>query len=286
MSQHAVHTILATERPTARARRRQGLLRPSALSSRAARLRLQPKEPRAAILTYTRTLARFMAGLEEAWLFEIERFLSRQDVIDPAALPARTLRELLNRMSLQAIQLLTPEELEALLLSLGHRVDVLSTVEIGRILGAPRLVRTLGSTIGQQVAWRRANVTLIESIHRDLLPQVETILQEGQGLRVEVIRNQILRRFDVTRSRADLIARDQVLKLYGQANRTKQINVGVTEYIWSTSKDERVRETHVDLEGTRHSWTNPPIVSKDGRREHPGGDYQCRCVAIPVLPGE
>jgi SPP1 gp7 family putative phage head morphogenesis protein len=52
----------------------------------------------------------------------------------------------------------------------------------------------------------------------------------------------------------------------------------VEEYVWSTSRDERVRPSHSAKDGKRFKWNDPP--SDTG---HPGNEIQCRCVAIPVL---
>jgi SPP1 gp7 family putative phage head morphogenesis protein len=64
----------------------------------------------------------------------------------------------------------------------------------------------------------------------------------------------------------------------------RQTQAGISEYEWSTSGDERVRSSHDELDGTRQSWDDPPVTNDDGDTNHPGEDYQCRCVAIPVLP--
>jgi SPP1 gp7 family putative phage head morphogenesis protein len=114
-------------------------------------------------------------------------------------------------------------------------------------------------------------------------------------VRVEEIRNRIQARMNVVRSRAELIARDQTLKLYGQIQEERQTQAGIEEYVWSTSLDERVRGNpsgiypkshgnHWKLEGKTFRWDDPPVVDPTtGRKEHPGGDFQCRCAAIPVL---
>jgi SPP1 gp7 family putative phage head morphogenesis protein len=140
--------------------------------------------------------------------------------------------------------------------------------------------------------FRNANIDLIESgiwadrlvpqlRARALLPQVNKTVQDAfaGGLRVEVLREQIMDRFGVGRSRADLIARDQTLKLNGQINRNRQKEIGIDRYEWSTSRDSRVRKTHKH-DGKIFSWDDPP----DPPGVHPGQDYQCRCVAIPVAP--
>lgn len=131
------------------------------------------------------------------------------------------------------------------------------------------------------------NVALIQSIPDKLLDEVHTLVNAGTlgGQRVEEMALDILNRFGVTENRAILIARDQVGKFHGSLNRLRQVDAGVDSYRWSTSRDERVRPAHVRLEGTTHKWSEPPIVDpRKGRREHPGGDFQCRCSGIPLLP--
>lgn len=57
---------------------------------------------------------------------------------------------------------------------------------------------------------------------------------------------------------------------------------GVSKYEWSGVMDRRERKSHRELEGKIISWDNPPDVG-NGRKCHPGQDYQCRCCAIPVF---
>lgn len=130
------------------------------------------------------------------------------------------------------------------------------------------------------------NVALIKSIGSEQLGRVEGIVMRAlrNGTRVETVRKEIQQSFGLSRKRAELIATDQVSKLNGQLTRSRQQQVGIEKYRWSTSRDERVRRRHRELEGTVHSWSRPPVVdAKTGRREHPGGDFRCRCEAIPVV---
>lgn len=128
------------------------------------------------------------------------------------------------------------------------------------------------------------NVELIKSIPEQLLDQVERIVVPNveAGVRVEELKTQIQKRFEVSASRAKLIARDQVGKWNGQLVKERQQALGIGSYTWSTSKDERVRVDHAALEGKVFSYDNPPIIDvRTGRRGNPGEDYQCRCSAIP-----
>lgn len=127
--------------------------------------------------------------------------------------------------------------------------------------------------------FRNTNLDLIEKAGRDYAADVREVLEdpENQGLRVEEIKKLLLERSNVSDSRAELIARDQTMKLNGQMNQARQVEAGVTHYIWSTSHDERVRPDHAVLDGSTQAWDDPPEPG------HPGEDFQCRCIALPVV---
>lgn len=129
-------------------------------------------------------------------------------------------------------------------------------------------------------SWIGTNTDLIKNLEDKALHDVKYQVQSGftQGLRPEEISQNIQERLDVTESRADLIARDQVSKLNGQLNELRQTDLGITQYVWSTAHDERVRESHAIKEGETFSWDDPPDDTG-----HPGEDINCRCVALPVF---
>lgn len=134
---------------------------------------------------------------------------------------------------------------------------------------------------------RDANIKYMEDAARSYSQQVRDIMEdpEAYGMRVEDLANEIRKRGDVNANRAELIARDQTLKLNGKINEIRQTNAGVESYTWSTSKDERVRDSHRVLDGEVFSWSDPPEINEDGDVGHPGEDFQCRCIAIPIIPG-
>lgn len=123
-------------------------------------------------------------------------------------------------------------------------------------------------------------ISLVEDAARVYAGDVKDILGNPSktfGMQWRDIRDLLLDRGNVSESRAELIARDQTLKLNGAIAKANQEASGITRYMWSTSKDERVRPTHRALEGQVFAWASPPPVG------HPGQDFQCRCVAMPVL---
>ena len=124
------------------------------------------------------------------------------------------------------------------------------------------------------------NVSLIQSIPDEYFKKLNTIINEGtkRGKSSGGIIKDILSLGKSTKKRAKLIARDQTQKVNAAITQGRQNNLGVTEYIWRTSSDERVRESHKSKNGKRFRWDKPPADTG-----HPGQDIQCRCVAEPVI---
>lgn len=123
------------------------------------------------------------------------------------------------------------------------------------------------------------NAQLITSIPDEELERVAGIVERGlqSGDRISEIEKHIQKSFGITHRRAKLIARDQTTKLNASLTKLRQQEAGVTEYVWQTSGDERVRPTHKENDGKVFKWDKPP---KTG---HPGTEINCRCVALPVL---
>lgn len=143
----------------------------------------------------------------------------------------------------------------------------------------------LGDFYNEQLQdWAKQNVDLISTIPNDSLAKMREIVYNGyiSGKTTTRMLKEIQRAYKVSLKHARLIARDQTAKLNGQIQRHQQIDAGITEYIWCTCGDERVRESHRALNGKKFSWDNPPLNS-DGRACHPGEDYQCRCTGRPVF---
>ncbi len=134
--------------------------------------------------------------------------------------------------------------------------------------------------------WVDNNIGMIKKIPQTSLNNMRNIVIESyqSGKSTRSIMKEIQRAYNISKSHARLIARDQIAKLNSEITRFQQEDAGITQYIWSTSHDSRVRDSHNALEGKRFSWNDPPVVDeKTGRRCHPGEDYQCRCVALAVF---
>ena len=110
-----------------------------------------------------------------------------------------------------------------------------------------------------------------------------------EGARANEIAAEIMKTGEVTRSRANLIARTEVGRSATTLTQARAESVGSVGYIWRTARDYDVRQRHKELEGTFHAWNDPPVATDPGQRPiraHAGSIFNCRCYAEPVLPGE
>jgi hypothetical protein len=259
------------------------------LKSQAKRPTLKPRLPSLAERKYRAWIAKQAALVERAILAELEL---RTDAIDSSTF---------KRLAIVLAQLLSDANVSPFLLELGAEIAEFNRKDLSRLLSID--LRASGELAPQIQRFARDNVQLIRKMSFETLDQIEreVVAATAQQLDVRQLSKILQKRFDVSKSRGDLIARDQTLKLNSQVTQTRLQGLGVTEYTWITSRDERVRGrpggvngpkpgkawnggNHFKLDGKRFSWNDPPVVDGKGRRAHPGQDFQCRCTASPVLP--
>lgn len=216
---------------------------------------------------------------------DAERGRIRQDAV---------IDDILRTFSNLQVQFATvyPEtSLESDLVETAQATDVKNEVEFQRQMKAGLGVEMIVPGAGKQTLLQgfiQENIALVTSQEGAQLERLRAIVSRGVsgGVRVEGLRDQIMHQLGVNRSRADLLARDQTLKLFGELSEHRQTSIGIDGYTWSTSDDERVRSGHRALANTPQKWNKPPIVdARTGRRAHPGQDYQCRCQPIPDVDG-
>lgn len=134
------------------------------------------------------------------------------------------------------------------------------------------------------------NVGLIKSIPAQHLTQVEGMVmrsvQVGRDLGPLV--RDLEHQFRVTRRRASFIARDQNNKATAVLTRVRHQELGIAEARWQHSHGGKApRPTHLKASKDRtvyrvaEGWYDPAVQ----KHVWPGELPNCRCVAIPVIPG-
>lgn len=82
------------------------------------------------------------------------------------------------------------------------------------------------------------------------------------------------------------VARNQIANFNSFNNKIRYQNLGITEAIWVTAHDERVRPSHVDREGKTFKIDEGLYSSIDGKTFLPGIPFNCRCIMRPIIPGD
>jgi len=154
--------------------------------------------------------------------------------------------------------------------------------------------RAVRKAIGVDIAALVHHSDLTESIQRSAASAAELIKDISStsarriaqlaldyasgGKSVKAFVDDVQRVLKVSRNRAKVIARDQIAKANSSFSRIRQVEAGVTSYVWRTSQDERVRPTHRSNNGKKIRWDQPPVTTG-----HPGHDIMCRCTAEAVI---
>jgi SPP1 gp7 family putative phage head morphogenesis protein len=118
----------------------------------------------------------------------------------------------------------------------------------------------------------------------EILSLREQVLQNtSQGLRAENLEKIIMQSYGVSQRKAKFLARQETSLLVSKYRETNYTSLGLTRYVWLTSKDERVRESHRKLNNKIFFFGEPPVINSNGDRRGPGEDYGCRCVAKAIV---
>ena len=116
--------------------------------------------------------------------------------------------------------------------------------------------------------------------------RVKVVSETLEGNRWEKLVQTIQSSYGVSSSKAKFLARQETHLMMASFKKSRYQSSGIDEYIWTTvvgSPNHPVRPMHKELNGKVFRFDNPPITSEDGRRNNPGEDFNCRCMARPVV---
>lgn len=117
-----------------------------------------------------------------------------------------------------------------------------------------------------------------------LREEVEAFVLKGG--RAEDLQKIIQKSYGESEARAKFIASQETRLMTAKFRETRYRSAGSEGYIWRTVKGSPkhpVRDTHKILDGKKFKWSDPPVTSKDGRRNHPGEDFNCRCYTDVLI---
>jgi SPP1 gp7 family putative phage head morphogenesis protein len=139
------------------------------------------------------------------------------------------------------------------------------------------------------------NAALIRTLPLDIAEEAARYAAEEsmKGRRPEDIAEDIARMFpERTKARADLIARTEASKAGVALMAARCADMGIEWYVWRTSKDQRVRDSHKLMDNVLFAWREPPNPERLAGERRSYGNYQageifnCRCYPEPVVESD
>jgi SPP1 gp7 family putative phage head morphogenesis protein len=172
------------------------------------------------------------------------------------------------------------------------RRDAVAWQEHGKVMG--RALRQELARAPTGLAMRgllEGQAELITSLPIEAAQRVQDLAVEGlsSGARWTEIAKEIMATGEVTKSRANAIARTETGRAATTLTQVRATYLGSPGYVWRSARDADVRPRHKQLEGQFILWNDPPVASEPGQKEmryHAGAGPNCRCWPEPVLAGE
>ena len=167
-------------------------------------------------------------------------------------------------------------------LSGKHRQQLIDTfrralgVDIRSILTAPQVQAWMSQKVQENVALIK---TIPPRAHAGLAGKIQAQLQT-QPFDQAMLQDVLKKQYGSTGYDLRRLTRDQTGKSIGQLTQIRHQQAGIKEYLWRTSRDDRVRPLHWAYESKRFSYARPPI---DGP---PGTAILCRCASEPIVPSQ
>lgn len=176
----------------------------------------------------------------------------------------------------QQAQQRTDSNLEMILKESGFAIDFKLTAAMRDVLGASI----------------KENVALITNMAQQHLKEIEGITMRSVqvGGDLKFMSDQLEDRYQMTKKRARLIARDQNAKATAAVTRTRQLEMGIKQAQWLHSHGGKTpRPTHVAMDHKFYDiekgmWDKDALGKGKGAYVFPGWLINCRCVSRSVIP--
>jgi|WetSurMetagenome_2_1015567.scaffolds.fasta_scaffold52715_3 SPP1 gp7 family putative phage head morphogenesis protein len=228
--------------------------------------------------------------LEIEYLRRLRQVVNQVDSITKGMAPGgkvfdvNGLQQMLNKYA----ELITPwaRSVGARMLAQVAQRDETAWVRLGKDVGKALREEIQAAPTGTMLReMLNEQVKLITSLPVEAGQRVHKLVLEGMvdSTRASEIAKEIMKTGEVTMSRAKLIARTEVARVAAGLTQARAEHVGVTHYVWRTSGDSDVRESHKKMNNKVIAYAEPPTLS-DGTVTHAGAIYNCRCYADPILP--
>ncbi|WP_286931149.1 minor capsid protein [Marinobacter sp.] len=135
-------------------------------------------------------------------------------------------------------------------------------------------------------AYKLETAQWIKKLRDDTLEEwtSNTLRDMAEGFGLEDILAQFDGMEEKRKGHAQMVARTQIATFNSLTSKARARNLGITEAVWITSSDERVRKSHAARAGRKFNLAKGLYSATDGKTLLPGTDYNCRCDYEMIIP--
>ena len=127
--------------------------------------------------------------------------------------------------------------------------------------------------------------TWIKKLRDDTLAQYQANSLRAMTMGLDL--DDVIGEFNLVKSKrknaAELTARTQIASYNGLATKLRAQSLGITQAVWVTARDERVRKCHKARDGKTYDLDTGLYSSCDGKTLYPGTDFSCRCTSRNLI---
>lgn len=130
------------------------------------------------------------------------------------------------------------------------------------------------------------NVSLINSWANGYFDEIQQDVWESirVGHDLQTLTENLQNRYGIAKRKADFIARDQNNKAKATIEKTRRLELGITQAIWQHSHAGRKpRPSHVKADGKTFDIEKGMYL--DGKWVQPAEEYNCRCTSRAIIEG-
>lgn len=134
-------------------------------------------------------------------------------------------------------------------------------MDAGRKYDGPQLVEKWTKDATSRITSVRDEIA--EGLRRDVIAAAEAGT-DADALAAKWLSEGVPVEWGTAEGRLRAIAQNQLSTLHAQVQSERARAVGVTAFVWRTQGDDRVRDAHQALDGTRHDYADPPSEGLPG----------------------
>lgn len=160
-----------------------------------------------------------------------------------------------------------------------ERVAGKTGIDVTSLIAKEGIKSTTNALVAETAQW-------IQTLRDDTFQRFtnNTLFAMSQGESLDTIVGTFDTIVKERKNHAKFLARNQVQNYNSITTKIRAQNLGITEAVWETAGDERVRPSHRDRDGKTFKLAEGLYSSMDGLHLLPGVDYNCRCSYTMIIP--